>query len=205
MEPVSSKPWSALSQPGLKLSLALFTGTVSYSGHASEAFADGTASGFEMGCRVHRWHLNFSGGRAPTSLRRDFAQRSGYPLSYLELHGWAWIIQGGYTLFDRYGLRFTPTIGLRWDELTEHHTYYDRHPNWNLDAQSNAQPMVSARFDFNVGRGERKRDVYRLLYWLFFRVSATRFDFNNPEYGEGTAFEVGFGFGVDWLVWRGVK
>lgn len=76
-----------------------------------------------------------------------------------------------------------PLFDLRWHLLREAHFDYDPHPNWDLNANSNARPFVGLRLEA-VQRVDNVSFGYAIGY------STGVLKFNNPEYGQGRIWEL---------------
>ncbi|MDH4033032.1 MAG: hypothetical protein OEV80_04450 [candidate division Zixibacteria bacterium] len=199
----SSRSWTSSKAPGPWLNISLLFGDVSYSGRAGDALENGAMGLTTVGFRYRRIAISYGTHVEHYQVSRGFSRRSGYPLSYLDFKSTATLLQLEYQLYDRRGLRVIPQIGLRWDKLEERHQYYDRHPNWNLNAESRARPLGAVRFDLLLDRAELHGGIHRVLTWLSFRVSVFSLDFDNPEFGSGTGVDVSLGLGVEITHWSG--
>lgn len=79
-----------------------------------------------------------------------------------------------------------PLLDLRWHILREDHfPYYDPHPNWDLNANSNARPFVGLRL-------EATQRIDNVTFGLTIGYSTGVIKFNNPEYGKGRVWEMSF-------------
>lgn len=184
--PSEFRPWLGF-QTGVRL------GVSDLSGQPSRAFEDATSFEFILGARI--WRLSVEGFWQPTgaSPTREFIRNSGYPKGFFGyLDHSAMGLLCGLHVYDNYGVRIAPLIGLRWASVTE--DWFFLHPNWDLNSKSSAGLMGGIRLEFRLGKHGDSIDDFVYLNWFYFQIVVADLKYDNPEYGSGRMVGLTLGY-----------